>query len=104
MKKRKFQRGFRKNKRVNHPSYVIDQDGNMYEYIGVTHSAVTKGENNVSLEKNPNPKDVRRAYVRPIVERDEKKSFGREYNDWFFSKADKKKVDKIIDKNKKGKR
>ena len=103
MAKKKFVKVFRKNKKSNHPAYVIDQDGNMYAYIGVTHSEVTKGKKNVPLEKNPNPKDARKAYVRPVVESEQKKHFGRVYNEWFLSKNDKQTVNNVINKNKKGK-
>ena len=98
MKKKKFRYNFRKNKRVNHPAYLIDQDGNMYKYIGLTHSKVTDNVQNVKLSKNPDPKDKRPSYARPFVERDEKKNFGKGLNDWKLAPEDKKKIKKIIKK------
>ena len=113
MAKKKFRRSFRKNTRINHPAYIIDQDGNMYAYIGITHSETIKkekinkgkayNEKNVLLDKNPDPRDTRKAYVRPVVESDHIKNFGRRYDDWSFAKSDKRKVNRIIGKYKKGK-
>jgi hypothetical protein len=99
-KNKGFRRGFRKNKRMKHPTYVIDKQGNVYKYIGITHSPKTNDVENIPLAKNPNPKDNRSAYVRPYVENDDFRNFGRGYNDWKFSEADRKTVRKIIEKNK----
>ena len=99
-KNKGFRRGFRKNKRIKHPTYVIDKHGNLYKYIGITHSRKTNGEDNIPLIKNPNPKDNRSAYIRPRVENDDCRNFGRGYNDWQFSEEDKKTVRKIIEKDK----
>lgn len=102
-KKNGFRRGFRKNKRINHPTYVIDKDGNIYQYIGITHSSKTNDIDNIPLKKNPNPNDKRSAYIRPFIENDNYKNFGRGYNDWKFSEKDKKTVQKVIDKSNKKK-
>ncbi len=98
---KKFRRSFRKNKRINHPTYVVDKQDDVYEYIGITHSKITNGKNNIPLRNNPNPNDSRQAYVRPILEKDIDKNFGKRYSSWNFSKSDTKKVNKLIDKNKK---
>ena len=100
-KKGNFRKGFRKNKRIKHPAYVVDENGNLYQYIGVTHSKMTGSENNIPLLKNPNPDDSRQAYIRPRVEEDDSKNFGRRYSNWKFSKKDKRKVEKIIENSKK---
>lgn len=99
-KNKGFRRGFRKNKRIKHPTYVIDKHGNIYKYIGITHSPKTNNEDNIPLSKNPNPKDNRAAYMRPYVEDDDFRNFGRGYNDWQFSEADRKTVQKIIKEGK----
>lgn len=100
-KKDNFRKGFRKNKRIKHPAYVVDKDGNLYKYVGVTHSRVTGAEENIPLISNPNPNDSRQAYIRPYVEKDEPKNFGRRYDNWNFSKSDKTTVNKVIEKSKK---
>lgn len=101
MKKKKFKRSFRKNKRIEHPTYVVDEDGNLFKYIGITHSANVRGEKTVPLDKNPNPNDLRKAYVRPKVEKDDKSNFGRRLKNWSFSSSDKRKVEKILKSDKK---
>ena len=100
-KSKNFRRSFRKNKRINHPTYVIDRNGNVYKYIGITHSRKTKDENNIPLRKNPNPKDNRSAYLRPSVEKDEMKDFRRCYGAWRFGDEDSKLVRRMIDEDKK---
>ncbi len=100
-KKSNFRKGFRKNKRVQHPAYLIDDCGKVYRYIGITHSSNTNGLKNEPLHKNPNPQDNRPAYVRPLVEEDLPNNFGRRYSNWQFSEKDKKKIAKIIEKSKK---
>lgn len=100
-KKSNFRKGFRKNKRIGHPAYLIDEDGNMYKYIGITHAQKTNGMDNIPLSKNPDPKDSSKAFVRPLIEKDKPKNFGRRLNGWTFSAEDKKAVKKIIDKDKK---
>ncbi len=100
-KKSNFRKGFRRNKRIKHPTYVIDEKGNVYRYIGITHSDKTDNIKNVPLKKNPNSQDSRKAYLRPFVEEDEPKNFGRSYKKWSFSSEDKETVRSIINKNKK---
>ena len=98
--KSRFKRGFRKNKRIDHPAYLLGRNGDKYDYIGITHSDKTNGKNNIPLKKNPNPNDKRKSYVRPTVESDDPKNFGRSYKDWAFGSEDKKTVQKIYDKSK----
>lgn len=100
-KKNNFRKGFRKNKRIKHPTYIFDERGNMYQYIGITHSEKVGDIQNIPLKKNPNPNDNRKAYIRPFVEEDKPKNFSRSMKDWKFSSEDKKTVQKVIDKNKK---
>ena len=79
---------------------MIDKQVNLNNKIVITHSPKTNDVEYISLSKNPNPKDNRSAYVRPYVENDDFRNFGRGYNDWKFSEADRKTVRKIIEKNK----
>ncbi len=100
MKKRtKFRRTFRKNKETQHPAYIIEKNGDSYDYIGLTHSPTTDNKSNIKLDKNPNPSDDRDSYILPEVK--EVKKLGRRYSKWAFSNSDKKKVEKVIKKNKK---
>lgn len=87
--------------KAGHPSYIYAKKGNSYEYIGITHSNITKGVKNIKLELNPNPNDTKVAYVKPKTEKASKKSFGNPLKKWFFrTDKDKNQAKAIIDKNK----
>ena len=63
--------------------------------MSLTHSERTEGEKNIPLKKNPNPKDRRKAYVRPKVETAHVSSFGKRLLGWFFGDDDKDTVNKL---------
>ena len=46
---------FRKEKETGHPAYIYAKIGNKFKYIGITHSKITEGMENIKLDKNPNP-------------------------------------------------
>lgn len=50
---------------------------------------------NIPLEKNPEPKNNTKAYIRPIPEAGHKSSFGAKLKGWFFSDRDKPKVEEV---------
>lgn len=88
---------FRKNnskKGMGHPAYIFEKVGKEYKYLGLTHSKITKNTRNIKLEQNPNPKDSRQSYVRPIAEKERTSKFGKILKDWRFSKKDKRKIQK----------
>ena len=60
-----------------HPTYIYARQGDDYFYIGITHAEITKGVKNITLEKNPNPKDSRSAYFRPRAEKNNRASFSK---------------------------
>lgn len=77
-----------------HPTYIYARQGNDYSYIGLTHAEITDGVRNIQLDKNPDPKDKRRAYFRPKSQRGHKSSFGKKLKGWRFSERDKEKIKK----------
>lgn len=101
-KKKKFRPQFRRGRKVNagHPIYVFDKKDNKYHYIGITHSPITQGVRNIELERNPNPRDTRKAYIRSQTDSTSEKLQTR-FPNWEFSKKDKQTVKGIIKKNKK---
>lgn len=101
-KKKKFRPQFRRGRKVNagHPVYVFDKKDDKYHYIGITHSPITKGVRNIELERNPNPQDKRKAYIRSQTDSTSEKLQTR-FPNWKFSEKDKKTVKGIIKKNKK---
>ena len=87
---------FRKNKVSGHPAYIFKKVGRKYEYVGITHAEITDGTKNIKLEKNPNPKDQKDAYLRPKSEKQKENKFSKKpYQGWSFKKKDKFKVEKI---------
>ena len=99
---------FRRGKPANngHPTYIYAQDGDKLRYVGLTHASVTQGVRNIKLDKNPNPQDSRDSYIRPSPDKAPKSQFGRKLKDWQLADSDKRKVKRVMqkDKNKKGKK
>lgn len=103
---KRFQRHFRKfhsKETTGHPRYVYDEDGREYKVIGITKSPTTNGVPNILLEQNPEPNNKDTAYIRPQSERVKKGVRNEKLNGWKFTDKDKKKVQSVIDKDKKKK-
>ena len=103
----RFQPHFRKirnAKFTGHPQYVYDEDGNRYKVIGITKSPETNGVKNVLLERNPEPGNSAKAYLRSKPDKEAKGAFGPKLKGWKFVDSDKKKVRNIIDTHDKKKR
>lgn len=83
---------FRRNKETQHPAYIYARIGNEYKYLGVTHSEITKGIKNIKLDKNPNPKDKKNAYITPNSEKQQINKFKKKNVGWKMSKTDKVKL------------
>ena len=100
----RFQRHFRKfhsKQTTGHPAYVYDKKDGKYRFVGITQSNKTNGVANIPFDKNPEPSNNKPAYLRPEpmslptgVRNDKLKG-------WKFTDADKKKVQAVIDKDKK---
>ena len=73
-----------------HPTYIYRERGNQYDYLSLTHSERPEG-----VKKKPNPKDRRKAYVRPKAETAHVSSFGKRLLGWFFGDDDKDTVNKL---------
>lgn len=101
-KRRQSKNEFRRTNKKggkNHPTYIYAREGDDYVYLGLTHSRITENVENIRLDKNPNPKDKRPAYVRPMSQKANRSSFGKKFIGWFFSESDKEKIENL--KNKK---
>lgn len=85
---------FRDNKKSGHPAYICQRVGNEFKFLGVTHAKVTRGVKNIPLESNPNPKDSRKAYVKPVSERQKTTSFKSIKRGWRLTEKDKKKIER----------
>lgn len=82
---------FRKNKRSGHPAYVYHQNGNYYEYIGITHNPT----GNIPLNVNPEPGNDSKAYVKPQPEIVRRKNLVDPLPNWKFDESDKETIEKI---------
>ena len=83
-----------------HPTYIYAQEGKKLKFIGITHSPITDGMENIPLEKNPEPRNTSKAYIRPYPNEAHKSSFGTKLKGWFFSDKDKRKVEEVKKKTK----
>lgn len=100
----RFQKHFRKfhsKETTGHPSYVYGEKGKNYKVIGITSASKTNDIDNIPLLKNPEPKNTSPAYIRPKPIEVDKGIKNRRLKGWKFTDADKKKVQAIIDKDKK---
>ena len=86
---------FRKEKETGHPGYIYAKIGNKFKYIGITHSKITEGMENIKLDKNPNPNDTKESYIRPYSQQKSVNKFKKVLIGWFLSKSDKDKIDKL---------
>ncbi len=89
---------FRKRRKggEGHPEYIYKKVGNTFEFIGITHSPITRGIKNIELDKNPNPKDTKKSYIKPTPERRSQSDFhNNTLKGWKFSDNDKLKVEEI---------
>ena len=97
-KKRQTRSEFRRTnlkQGLNHPTYIYARVGDDYRYLGIIHAKITDGIQNVPLTKNPNPKDKRASYVRPVPQQAHRASFGARLQGWSFSDSDKEKIKKL---------
>lgn len=103
----RFQKHFRKfhgKETSGYPSYVFDKDGNVYKVIGITKGSSTNGVQNILLDKNPEPNNQEKAYLRPKPIKVPTGTKNEKLKGWKFTDSDKVKVQEIIDNAKKKKR
>lgn len=81
-----------------HLHYVCGKTTSKYESVGITHASKTKGVSNIPLNKNPNPTDKKKAYVRPKLTEAKPSDYGKKLNGLGLGSDDKKKVWELIEK------
>lgn len=102
-KQKRFQSSFRKfhnGKTTGHPSYVFGEKGKEYQTIGITTKEKTNGVLNIPLEKNPEPNNVKKAFLRPQPINLKKGTDNDVLKGWKFLEKDKQTVKVLIKKNK----
>ena len=100
----KFHKHFRKlnnKKGQGHPSYIYEEEGRDYRFVGITHAELTDGNPNIPLKKNPDPADKRKAFARPRPDKAQKSGFGKRLDKWRLSKCDTEAVEDTIKKSRK---
>lgn len=96
---------FRSHKNEIHPKYIFERIGMFLGFLSVTHTPPKGKEKDYQvLDKNPDPKDNRPAYISKKTETDNIANFGARKKDMKLSESDRKKVKSILRQNKKGKR
>ena len=97
MGKKQSRNEFRKHKPSGHPGYIFNEEGNYYDFIGITHSS--DGGKNIPLEHNPEPGNDTQAYIKPQPESDQKSHFKNRLNGWKFNPEDALKVEEVKKKS-----
>lgn len=90
--------------RKGHPTYIYARVGDEFNFIGITHSPITKRKRNIKLDNNPEPKNSKPAYLRSYTDKHKKDSFSKPLDGWKFSQNDYKKAKSIIEENSKSKK
>lgn len=95
---------FRYNKaRTGHPTYIVKVDGDVVTVLGLTKHEKTHKQKNILLDKNPEPNNDEKSYIRPHTEvlQFTDKTFSKKLKDWAFAESDKTKVNAVIEKDNK---
>lgn len=95
---------FYKNRRQKfHPSYELSSDDQKWHNMTLTHNP-NKKESYIELDKNPNPNDSRKAFLRKYVSHDPIKTRGEEVKSYHLSEADQIKIDRYLREREESKR
>lgn len=98
-----FKKHFRKYRKSNHPSLIVGDDGREYDFIGLTHSPRSGGRKCHELSRNPDPKDVRKSYLRRELRSDSHRSFKKPLSGWRLASEDEAYVDSFVSAKRKKK-
>ena len=95
---------FRYNKKRKHYAYLFKDIGTYRRNLILTSKATRfehhKAKKNVKLQKHPNPKTNKVAYVIPIIYADNIDSFDIKILEWKFDKNDKRKIKRLKKRHK----
>lgn len=83
---------FRYNKANKHPAYIFARIGHDFKYLGITHSPITEGMENIELSVNPNKKDKHKAYIRKVPGQQRSNRFGPKEKEMQLANKDKVKI------------
>ena len=93
-KRNEFRLGI-KSHGTRHPTHIFKEEGSDFYFLSITHATKTKGEPNIELNKNPEPGNNSKAYLRPHTFKGKKTQFGKKLDGWKFSEKDNELIKRI---------
>lgn len=85
------------NEKKPHPRFIVDEYSDEYINMVLSHGDKNNTNNNknyISLEKNPNPHDSRKAYMKKQLRYDKKTTFYKKAKGYKMSDEDIEKVER----------
>lgn len=73
----KFKRHFRIYLVNNHPTYIVDEEGNKYVFHRVSHSERISGKKTFAIKNNPLANSKRTMYIAKNKQIDDKRRFSK---------------------------
>ena len=89
-----------KHKRAKHPKLIVEEEGKMFGYMGLTESDKQGHHKNIPLSKNPKKGDKRPAYIRKELRYDTSDNFQGILEDYKLTSKDKKEIRAWLNKKK----
>ena len=92
--KNKSMYSIRNKKKAKHPFVIVGYDKTKFKAMGLTHSKRSGHRNNLKLNKNPNHKEDKDAYLKRQIINDFKFNFSKAFKNYELSNSD---IDLIIE-------
>lgn len=89
-----------KTKRAKHPKLIVEEEGKVFGYMGLTESEKQGHHKNIPLSKNPKKGDTRPAYIRKELRYDTSDNFYGILEDYNLTSKDKKAILAWLNKKK----
>ena len=95
MARKRFKSQFtiRKRKHDRHPNAIVDANRTHFSSMAITHSKKDHSRFNVSLLKNPNPRDDRDSFIKKRIIKDFKFNYSKAFKNYSLSDED---IDALI--------
>ncbi|MFA6755631.1 MAG: hypothetical protein WCR97_03895 [Bacilli bacterium] len=76
----------RRYKKSNHPTAIVGESKNQFTYKKLSHEQYRNELQKLNF--NPNPRDIKNAYIGKKSRVDNKKFFDKKKSKWVFNKSD----------------
>ena len=83
----------RGKKHAKHPQIIVKVSKTKFSSLGLTHSRGQHKHRNKRLKKNPNPNDIKKAYVSRHIIEDFKFNYTKAFKNYVLSNED---IDELI--------